>query len=69
VFANRAIEATPDNYPVPHYDSTDRDLAQTFRCASLRQGFAHEIFVAENDDGDFFAYSHSIVAGGLPDTS
>jgi hypothetical protein len=69
MFANRAIESAPDNYPVSHHDRTNRNFTQTLGGTSLRQGFAHEILVAENDDGHFFIYSHSIVAGGLPDTS
>ena len=62
------IEATSDNLAIQDHDSTDWHLAKTLRSTGQRNGLAHEEFVAEPGDG-FLDYSHSIVAGGLPETS
>ena len=67
-FADRAVEAPPDDFSGPHHDRADRDFAKTFRGACQGNGLAHEKFVAESGSG-FLAYSHSIVAGGLPEMS
>jgi len=66
--ADRAVEAPSDNFSGPHHDGADRHFAKTFRGTGQGYGLAHEIFVAESGAG-FLAYSHSIVAGGLPEMS
>jgi len=66
--ADRAVEAPSDNFSGPHHDCADRHLAKTLRRAGQGYGLAHEKFVAESGAG-FLVYSHSIVAGGLPEMS
>jgi len=66
--ADRAVEAPSDNLSGPDHDGADRHLPKAFCRARQGNGLAHEEFVAETGAG-FLAYSHSIVAGGLPEMS
>ena len=45
VFADRRVEATPDDFAVAHHHGADRNLAKAFSRTRQRQGFAHEKFV------------------------
>jgi hypothetical protein len=66
--ADWRIEATPDDLAIQHDNRTNRHFTEALGCAGQGYGLAHEEFVTDTGNG-ILDYSHSIVAGGLPETS
>jgi hypothetical protein len=59
VFADRRIESAANNFTIAHNDGTDRHFTQTFGRTGLRNGFTHEVFVAQTKRQDVYRFFRS----------